>query len=450
MSTGWSGCCGPFGALRHTKGRWAAVRSRCRRGRSSTWWRRRSGGWPRTRTLDGLEVRVVRTAWWEVPRKAGKSALASGAATVLLTADSEPGAEVYSAATGKDQARIVFNEAKAMMVAAPALARKVKPLADLVRVPATNSFFRVLSKVADGAHGLNVSGAVVDEVHVHKSRELIDVITTGTGARSQPLVILITTADDGDESTIYAEHHNDVVTLAEGTADPDPSLYGVVFAASESDDPFDEDTWARANPGLGVTVTKRYLREKADRARRLPSFLPTFQRLHLNVRMRDKGRWLPLPAWDACGGLVDADALAGRPCFGGLDIGSTDDLCAWVLLFPDRLVWLDDAGDERLAVDGWRILARTWITSAGLARRERMAPALHRWIDLGWLTELPGDNIDIATVEAQILVFLLRSFVSVFLSQLARPPGRMHPTSFSHGSIALMPCEWMIGSSRWP
>ena len=210
-----------LGNLRHTKGRWA---------RSplvlDPWqvehivapvfgWKYRSSG-----------LRIRRTAWVELPRKQGKSTISSGLAIVLLAADGELGAEVYSAAGSKEQARIVHEPAKQMVRWSPVLAGKLVVKADVITVPGTGGIFRVVSSIADLAHGLNVSGAVIDEVHVHKSRDLIDALETGTGAREQPLVIFITTPDEGDEFSIYAEKHTYTRQVASGVVEDADTPWG--------------------------------------------------------------------------------------------------------------------------------------------------------------------------------------------------------------------------------
>lgn len=370
-------------ALRHTKGRWAGLPVEL-----EPWQLEHIVspvfGWKHP---DGS--RIIRTAWVEMPRKNGKSTVSSGLALVLLCADGEQGAEVYSAAGSRAQARIVFDEAKKMARATPALSKRLRLLADTISVLKTGSRYQALSRVAEAAHGLNVSGAVIDEVHVHKSRHLIDAIETGTGARSQPLVIFLTTADDGDETSIYAEKHNYTVQLAQRVVS-DPTFYGVIWAAEENDDPFDERTWRKANPGLGVTVSLEYIRQEAHRAKQLPAYLPTFLRLSLNRRVRAENRALNIADWDASAGLVVEDQLAGRICYGGLDLASTLDIAAFLLAIPSE--------------DGtYDLLCRFWTPEATLAERERRDRVPYRlWVDQGVLLTTPGEVIEYGAIEREI------------------------------------------------
>lgn len=396
----------------HTKGRWAR-----RPFRLDAWQVAYVAapvfGWVREETFDDGEtcvVRVVQLALIEIPRKNGKSTLASAFALVLATADGEAGAEVYAAATSRDQARIVYNEARSMAETSVDLRGKVQPLASVLRVPGTGAFLRVLSRVGDAAHGLNVHGAVIDELHVHKSRGLADAIITGTIARAQPLVIVPTTADEGDDTTIYAEIHNDVVALSEAQAadDLDPATYGVIFAADEDADPFAEDTWRTANPGYGRTVTNRYFQNQTKKAKRLPSYLPVVERLNLNLRRRADGQWLPLPKWDLCTGSTTGlrflEECRGATAYGGLDLGSTDDFTAYALVIPWLLRWEEFDLDGNLTgnvteVDGYRLVVRSFVPSAALEKRPKARSALERWAAQGWLKITPGDATDYQTVR---------------------------------------------------
>ena len=370
-------------ALRHTKGKWAGLPVEL-----EPWQLEHIVspvfGWKHP---DGS--RVIRTAWIEMPRKNGKSTVASGLALVLLCADGEQGAEVYSAAGSRVQAGIVFDEAKKMARATPALSKKLRLLAGTISVLKTGSRYQALSRIAEAAHGLNVSGAIVDEVHVHKSRHLIDAIETGTGARRQPLVIFLTTADDGDETSIYAEKHNYTIQLAKRVV-VDPTFYGAIWAAEETDDPFAESTWRKANPGLGTTVSLDYIKQEAHRAKMLPAYLPTFLRLSLNRRVRSENRALNIADWDASAGLVVEDKLAGRDCYGGLDLASTLDIAAFVLVFPD-----DDGTYD--------VLCRFWTPEATIAERARRDQVPYQyWVDQGLMTATPGEVIEYAAIEQTV------------------------------------------------
>jgi phage terminase large subunit-like protein len=340
----------------------------------------------------GRPVRVVRATWIEVPRKNGKSTLSSGIGLTLLLADRETGAEVYAAAGSLVQAQRVFDDAKRMAQTSKAVKGRAEVLAAVIRVPRTGGIFRALSRIAETAHGLNVSGGIIDEIHVHKSRDLIDAIVTGTGARDQPLIVYITTADDGGEGTIYDELHSYTRKVADRVV-TDPAHYGVVWAADEADDPFSEETWRKANPGLGVSPTLAYIRREAEKARTTPSYLPTFKRLSLNLRERASTRWLDMPLWDSRAGMVDEKRLKGRRAWGGLDLSAVSDLSAWVLAV--------ESPDPALEVE---LVSRFWLPEDRVEDLERQLQVpLRQWVRDGFLTLTEGDAIDYSVIERQVL-----------------------------------------------
>lgn len=381
--------------FKHTKGRWAGQPMRLGVGLAPwqvVWIIAPVFGWVRFDDEVDQVVRVIRSVWIEVPRKAGKSTLSSGIANLLLLADGEIGAEVYSAAGSLEQARRVFDDAKRMCLTSPAARKRVRALASVITVPKTGGVFRALSRVAETAHGLNVHGGIIDEVHVHKNRHLIDAIETGTGARTQPLIVFITTADEAQEGSIYDEKHGYTRKCAEGIV-KDPNHYGVIWAAEEGDDPFDEATWRKANPGLGVSPTVSYIRKEAEKARVTPSYFPTFCRLHLNMRMRDQNRLIDLRQWDAAAGMVEWKKVKGRPAWGGLDLSAVSDFTAWWVGVESK-----QPGVELECF--WRF----WIPEERVDDLERQLQVpLRRWIAEGWVKATEGNVIDYAAVRDQIL-----------------------------------------------
>lgn len=339
-------------------------------------------------------ARIVRVLYVEVPRKNGKSTLSSGLGLVLLAADGEPGAEVYAAAGSLDQAKIVHGAARKMVDASPQFRSRLQVLANVIEYPKTGSIFRALSRVAEAAHGLNVHGGIIDELHVHRSRDLVDAIETGTGARDQPLIVFITTADEGEDGTIYAEKHGYTEQVAQATV-TDPSHFGVIWAADEADDPFDPATWAKCNPGLGVTVNEAYIAKEAKKAASSPGYYPTFLRLHLNRRIRQRAKWFDPLAWDQTGAqLLSAPDLAGRECYGGLDLANTRDFTAYGWLFPP--VEGDADGGK------WKFLARLYLPAAAVERRGRMKAQILTWAEQGWVTITDGNTTDYDRIEGDI------------------------------------------------
>lgn len=335
--------------------------------------------------------RIVREAWWEFPRKNGKSTLGSGIGLYLLSADREMGSEVYSLAGAKRQARQVFDPARAMVRSGSKDIRdRLLVHRNVIEYRETNGFFEVLASDAGLQHGLNVHGAIVDEVHVHKTRDLIDVIDTATGSRRQPLIIFITTADEDDKTSIYDEKRSYVERLADGII-VDPSVYGVVFAAPDDADPFAEATWEAANPGIDKSVMRNYLASKAIKAEGSPAFLPTFKRLHLGIRSRPTSAvWLDLEAWDACPGFLKDD-MTGAAAWGGLDLASSADFAAWKIAIPH------DDGTVT-------VLSRFFLPEVALQRRGEMQATMRMWAAAGYLTVTPGKTTNFDVIKAQILV----------------------------------------------
>jgi phage terminase large subunit-like protein len=383
-------------AFRHTKGRWAGVRMRLGEGLDPwqvVWVLAPVFGWVyHDEEIDAI-VRVIRTVWVEIPRKNGKSTLSSGVSAVLLLADGEMGAEVYNAAGSTLQAGRVFDDAKRMLMTAPAARKRVEPLKEVIRVPKTGGILRVLSRIAETAHGLNVSGAIVDEVHTLRLRRgLVEAIETGTGARDQPLILFITTADEAEEGTIYDEKHTYTRNVALRIVE-DPGHYGVIWAADKSDDPFDEGTWKKANPGLGKSPTYAYMRRESKKAQSSPTCFPTFCRLSLNLRMRDQALWLDMDQWDESSGMVDREALRGARAWSGLDLSAVNDFSAWVVWAESPAKWAD--------LD---LLARFWVPEERVEDIEQQIQVpLSKWIEAGLVTATEGNVIDYGKIQETVL-----------------------------------------------
>ena len=310
--------------LRHTKGEWA--------GRPFTLqeWQRQDVirplfGWKRRR--DGR--RRYKYAYLGWPRKNGKSTLASGLALYLLLADGEGGAEVYSAASDREQARIVFDQAKAFVQESPLLQKTARALKYEIHGP-SHGRYKVLSADAFTKHGLNPHGVVFDELHAQPTRELYDVLRTGMGARRQPLFVMITTAGYDMESICY-EQYEYARQVREGIVE-DPEYFVHITEAEREDDWTDPAVWRKANPSLGVTVNEEFLRGECGRALASPAYQNTFRQLYLNQWVSQESRWLDMAAWNACN--TPLPDLKGRPCYLGLDLASVGDVAAWVAVFP--------------------------------------------------------------------------------------------------------------------
>ncbi len=281
--------------------------------------------------------RQYNTAYVEIPKKQGKSELAAAVALYLLAGDGEWGAEVYGCAADRQQASIVFDVACQMVEQCPALKKRIKPVMSQKRLVYTpmNSFYQVLSAESYTKHGLNVHGVIFDELHAQPNRALYDVMLHGSGdARKQPLFFLITTAGT-DRNSICYEVHQKADDIIQGRK-RDDSFYPVIYGASEEDDWTDEKVWYKANPSLDITVDVEKLRTAFISAKENPAEENLFRQLRLNQWVKQSIRWMPMDTWDKCDFAVDPEMLKGRECYGGLDLSSSTDITAFVLVFPPQ------------------------------------------------------------------------------------------------------------------
>ena len=375
-----------FGFLKHSKGEWAGQAFELAPWQQFLFWA--LFGWKRA---DG--TRRFRSAYIEVPRKNGKTTMIAGIGLYLLVADGEPGCEVYSAATKRDQAKLSWSEAVRMVKASPALTKMVQhwKSSDNLSVEATASKFQPLGADSDTMDGLNIHGALIDELHAHKTRAVVDVLDTATGARRQPLIIEITTAGF-DQTSICYEHYTYSKQILAGTI-ADDTWFAFIAEADEGADWQDEATWAKANPNFGLSVKPDDLRRKADQAARMPAQQNAFMRLHLDIWTQQATRWIDLDVWDENAGVVDADSLKARACYGGLDLSSVSDLTAWVIVFPRE--------SDREELD---ILARFWCPEAKVTdTRNQYAAQYQAWARDGYLSVTPGNAVEYQTVKKAIL-----------------------------------------------
>lgn len=341
-------------------------------------------------TLKPNGYRQFNTAYIEIPKKQGKSELAAAVALLLTCGDGEERAEVYGCAADRQQAAIVFDVAADMVRMCPALSKRVKILASqkrLIYTP-TNSFYQVLSAEAYSKHGFNIHGVVFDELHTQPNRKLFDVMTKGSGdARMQPLYFLITTAGTDTHSICY-ETHQKAKDIIEGRK-IDPTFYPVIYGADESDDWTDPKVWKKANPSLDITVGIDKVKAACDSAKQNPSEENAFRQLRLNQWVKQAVRWMPMEKWDKCAFSVDEDELEGRVCYGGLDLSSTTDITAFVLVFPPI--------DEE---DKYIILPYFWIPEDNLTLRvNRDHVPYDVWERQGFLQTTEGNVVHYGFIE---------------------------------------------------
>lgn len=334
--------------------------------------------------------RQFNTAYVEIPKKQGKSELAAAVALLLCCADGEERAEVYGCAADRQQAAIVFDVAADMVRMNPALKKRYKILASQKRLiyEPTNSFYQVLSADAYSKHGFNVSGVIFDELHTQPNRKLYDVMTKGSGdARTQPLYFLITTAGT-DEHSICYQVHQKALDIMEGRKH-DPRFYPIIYGADREEDWSDPEVWKKANPSLGVTVAMEKVKDAYNSAKENPAEENTFRQLRLNQWVKQDVRWMPMDKWDACAFPVDPNQLRGRPCYGGLDLSSTTDITAFVLVFPP----LDDS-------EGFTLLPYFWIPEDNVDLRVRRDHVPYDiWKQQGFLQTTEGNVVHYGFIE---------------------------------------------------
>ena len=341
-------------------------------------------------TLKPNGYRQFNTAFIEIPKKQGKSELAAAVALLLTCGDGEQRAEVYGCAADRQQASIVFEVAADMVRMCPALSKRVKILASqkrIIYIP-TNSFYQVLSAEAYSKHGFNIHGVVFDELHTQPNRKLFDVMTKGSGdARMQPLYFLITTAGTDTHSICY-ETHQKAKDILEGRK-IDPTFYPVIYGADENDDWTDPKVWEKANPSLGITVGIDKVQTACESAKQNPSEENSFRQLRLNQWVKQAVRWMPMDKWDKCAFAVNEEQLEGRVCYGGLDLSSTTDITAFVLVFPP----LDED-------DKYIILPYFWIPEDTLDLRvKRDHVPYDVWERQGYLQTTEGNVVHYGYIE---------------------------------------------------
>ena len=341
-------------------------------------------------TIKENGYRQFNQAYIEIPKKQGKSELAAAVALLLTCGDGEERAEVYGCASDRQQATIVFDVAADMVRMCPALSKRVKILASQKRIIylPTNSFYQVLSSEAYSKHGFNIHGVVYDELHAAPDRRLFDVMTKGSGdARMQPLFFYITTAGTDTNSICY-ETHQKAKDILEGRK-IDPTFYPVIYGADEGDDWTDPKVWKKANPSLDITVGMDKVRAACESAKQNPGEENSFRQLRLNQWVKQAVRWMPMEKWDQCAFAVNEEELEGRVCYGGLDLSSTTDITAFVLVFPPL--------DEE---DKFQLLPYFWIPEETLDLRVRRDHVPYDvWERQGFLQTTEGNVVHYGYIE---------------------------------------------------
>lgn len=333
--------------------------------------------------------RQFTTGFVEIPKKQGKTELGAALALYMLTADGEWGAEIYSCAADRAQASLIYTVAVDMIGLCPALQKRLKIVGSQKRIvyPAMNSFYQVLSSEAFSKHGINPHAVLFDEIHV-AGREMFNVMTHGAAdARRQPLNFLITTAGN-DRHSIGFEVHQKAEDILAGRK-VDQTFYPTIYAASEDDDWTDPEVWYKANPSLGVTVAEEKMAIACENAKQNPAEENLFRQLRLNQWVKQSVRWMPMHLWEKCSTPVNPEKLKGRECYGGLDLSSSTDITAFVLVFPPI------PGDDK-----YYVLPHFWIPEENMDLRVRRDHVPYDiWKQQGYLQTTEGNVIHYGFIE---------------------------------------------------
>ena len=338
--------------------------------------------------VDGY--RQFNTAYIEISKKSGKSELAAAVALYMLCADGEQRAEVYGCAADRDQASLVFDVACDMVRLCPALRKRcdIRPSRKTILFKPTNSIYKALSADVAGKSGVNVSALIFDELWVQKDRKFFDMMTKGTSdARKNPLHFIITTAGNDTHSICY-ELHQKAMDIISGRK-VDPTFYPCIYGAEEHEDWTDPEVWKKANPSLGITIGIDKVQAACNSARQNPGEENAFRQLRLNQWVKQAVRWMPMEKWDKCAFAVDEEMLEGRVCYGGLDLSSTTDITAFVLVFPPT--------DED---DKYYVLPYFWIPEDNISLRVRRDHVPYDiWEKQGFLQTTEGNVVHYGYIE---------------------------------------------------
>lgn len=335
--------------------------------------------------------RRFRTAYLEIGKGNGKSPLAAGVGLYGLCADHEAAAEIYSAATTRDQAKIVWGDAQKMVTASPELRDAVFETVNNLAFVKTNSFFRPVSAEASTLDGLRPHIVLVDEVHEHPNDLVINKLRAGFKGRRQPLIMEITNSG-WDRHSICWQHHDYSSKIVAGILEND-SWFAYVCGLDEKDDWKNEAIWPKANPNLGVSVTVKYLREQVQEASEMPAKENIVRRLNFCEWTEQSDRLIAMEAWDRGAAPIDVAALEGRLCYAGLDFARISDSSSLCLLFPP----LEPGGL-------FQVLMRYWVPEEDIRiRSERDRVPYQVWAREGLLVATPGNATDFGHIKRDTL-----------------------------------------------
>lgn len=349
-------------------------------------------GW---KTTNGW--RRFRVAYIEVGKGNGKTPMAAGMALYAISVESiyEPGVEVYMAATTRDQAGIGHRDAKMMVENSPALRDRLDANFFTVSNPSTNSYIKPVSREHKGLDGKRVHLGILDELHEHPNALIVQKMRAGVKGRRNALIIEITNSGF-DTSSICFQHHDMGIKVLEGAVDND-SWFVYICALDKDDDWRDESVWIKANPNLGISIHYDYLREQVEEARAIPSSTNMVKRLNFCIWTEAATRWLSQEAWDSCVGPVPWQQMramyAGSEADLGVDLSSTTDMTAVVLLIPEE-------GEED---EVYNVIPFFWVPEATAFENGKRGGPYSGWIEAGALRSTDGNVIDYDEIEREVL-----------------------------------------------
>jgi len=354
--------------------------------------------WQRTRLIEPLfgwrrrnRTRRYRQAGVWIPKKNGKTTLASGICMYLLVGDREPGAQVFSAANDRNQAAMIYRDCAAMVRQSPDLMR-VLELVDsrkIVNYPSENAYYEALSADVPTKEGLNISGLVVDELHAIENRAQWSTLAYGGAAREQPPLISISTAGIYRPESIGWEQYTYAKNVNDGTVE-DWTFLPLIYEADPAADWTKPRVWKSANPSFDITTKADQFVEECRRATEQPVKQNDFLRYRLNIWVQQSTRAIDLRVWDEA--PMHDLIPGGRAWYGGLDLGGSSDVSAWVMVSP----CLDDPN----ALD---VRCRFWLPESTLSTRHPNVALYEQWARAGLLTTTPGNVTDERFIEAQIV-----------------------------------------------
>lgn len=350
------------------------------------WWQKRIimrfFGWHRWRD----SMRRYRVLFLFIGKKNGKSSLAAAIANYAAFADREPAPNIGLVASDGAQAADLFKLIRNQIESNKELLRRVELFKKSIYLPRSLGSIRVLSRKPQGKHGPNWQAVIADECHAIEDPETVDALTAGIIARTQPIVCYLSTAGF-DKTHWFYRLYEYAKRVKEGTIVKEDWLVEIYEADPEKWK--EPSEWRKANPNMGVTFSEENFRSEFDKACQMPSYENTFKRLHLNCWTEQETRWISLDKWEACNQELDLEALKDKPCYGGLDLSSVEDLSALVLAFPLE--------DNMIAA-----ICRFWIPEETALRRQRKGIPYFDWAQQGWITKTPGDVIDFDFIRKDI------------------------------------------------